>query len=99
MLVGKKLIEEGGGVLGSLSQGTRLLLTLEVGNLMTASSLFTSWSVATDILKTLLCFSYKQIRPFLPRVDVLLTSLLVGNLKLRSKLKGQFIKIFPFILA
>ena len=52
MLVGKTLIEEGGSSQSSLGQGTGLLLTLEIHNLVTASSVFVSWALATDMLKT-----------------------------------------------
>ena len=52
VLVGKTLIEEGGSSQSSLGQGTGLLLTLEIHNLVTASSLFVSWALATDMLKT-----------------------------------------------
>lgn len=55
----------------SHSQGTSLLLTFEACILVTANSLFTSYSLAAGVLKTLLCFSCKEIGPFLPKVDFL----------------------------
>lgn len=66
---------------GFHGQGTRLVLTFEIGNLVSLTSLFISKTLGTDILKALLSFFCKEIRPFLPKVDFLLSPSLVGNLR------------------